>query len=92
MTLYKNRDKIRVLAKAKIKKGGKKYNPILQPNILAVLIRKLANNAYIERTRDGERKAGRTAWGQRTEIGRAHVWAPVTDVSSMPSSAWKKFF
>lgn len=61
MTLYKNRDKIKVLAKAKIKKGGKKYNPILQPNILAVLIRKLANNAYIERTRDGERKAGRTA-------------------------------
>ena len=54
MTLYKNRDKIKVLAKAKIKKGGKKYKPILQPNILAVLIRKLANNAYIERTRDGD--------------------------------------
>ena len=24
------------------------------------------------------------------EIGRAHVWTPVTDVSRMPSSAWKK--
>ena len=23
-------------------------------------------------------------------IGRAHVWTPVTDVSRMPSSAWKK--
>ena len=25
-----------------------------------------------------------------TKIGRAHVWTPVTDVSRMPSSAWKK--
>ena len=24
------------------------------------------------------------------EIGRAHVWTPVTDQSRMPSSAWKK--
>ena len=24
------------------------------------------------------------------QIGRAHVWTPVTDVSRMPSSAWKK--
>ena len=24
------------------------------------------------------------------KIGRAHVWTPVTDVSRMPSSAWKK--
>ena len=24
------------------------------------------------------------------EIGRAHVWTPVTDVTRMPSSAWKK--
>ena len=25
-----------------------------------------------------------------SKIGRAHVWTPVTDVSRMPSSAWKK--
>ena len=24
------------------------------------------------------------------QIGRAHVWTPVTDQSRMPSSAWKK--
>ena len=24
------------------------------------------------------------------EIGRAHVWTPVTSLSRMPSSAWKK--
>ena len=24
------------------------------------------------------------------EIGRAHVWTPVTGESRMPSSAWKK--
>ena len=24
------------------------------------------------------------------EIGRAHVWTPVTPISRMPSSAWKK--
>ena len=24
------------------------------------------------------------------EIGRAHVWTPVTATSRMPSSAWKK--
>ena len=28
--------------------------------------------------------------GSIDEIGRAHVWTPVTDVSRMPSSAWKK--
>ena len=27
---------------------------------------------------------------QEMQIGRAHVWTPVTDVSRMPSSAWKK--
>ena len=27
---------------------------------------------------------------QTDKIGRAHVWTPVTDVSRMPSSAWKK--
>ena len=26
----------------------------------------------------------------RPEIGRAHVWTPVTPISRMPSSAWKK--
>ena len=25
-----------------------------------------------------------------TKIGRAHVWTPVTPISRMPSSAWKK--
>ena len=25
-----------------------------------------------------------------SEIGRAHVWTPVTPISRMPSSAWKK--
>ena len=25
-----------------------------------------------------------------TQIGRAHVWTPVTGESRMPSSAWKK--
>ena len=31
-------------------------------------------------------------WTQsgRRQIGRAHVWTPVTDQSRMPSSAWKK--
>ena len=24
------------------------------------------------------------------QIGRAHVWTPVTPISRMPSSAWKK--
>ena len=28
--------------------------------------------------------------GIRKEIGRAHVWTPVTQWSRMPSSAWKK--
>ena len=28
--------------------------------------------------------------GILNKIGRAHVWTPVTDVSRMPSSAWKK--
>ena len=26
----------------------------------------------------------------QVQIGRAHVWTPVTDVARMPSSAWKK--
>ena len=29
-------------------------------------------------------------YSRATEIGRAHVWTPVTDASRMPSSAWKK--
>ena len=30
------------------------------------------------------------AWAMWFEIGRAHVWTPVTPISRMPSSAWKK--
>ena len=29
-------------------------------------------------------------WSSWAEIGRAHVWTPVTRSSRMPSSAWKK--
>ena len=44
---------------------------------------------------DGEIVAlvGRSGCDKSTvgnEIGRAHVWTPVTCVSRMPSSAWKK--
>src|SRR5262249_60534448 len=33
---------------------------------------------------------GGPAGGRRPEVGRAHVWTPVTDQSRMPSSALKK--
>ena len=31
-----------------------------------------------------------TCWQKDGKIGRAHVWTPVTPISRMPSSAWKK--
>jgi len=35
-------------------------------------------------------KTSRAYMGGHDQIGRAHVWTPVTDQSRMPSSAWKK--
>src|SRR3989442_14017785 len=36
------------------------------------------------------KSARRTSRSAKIEIGRAHVWTPVTSASRMPASAWKK--
>ena len=41
---------------------------------------------YIENPKDASRELLELI----NEIGRAHVWTPVTSLSRMPSSAWKK--
>ena len=67
---------------AKIKKTKscffEKINKIDKP--LARLIKRKREKTQINRIRSEKRE----------EIGRAHVWTPVTQWSRMPSSAWKK--
>src|SRR2546425_6545159 len=48
-----------------------------------------ADDRPADGTRVGARDAG-ARHRQRAEIGRAHVWTPVTSLSRMPSSALKK--
>ena len=46
------------------------------------------NNSFEQALTSFEKNDYRTAMIH--QIGRAHVWTPVTSLSRMPSSAWKK--
>ena len=68
------------------------------PNFTLFPYTTLFRSSWFSRWNNKWKKCNRTffwwqsfigSWNAHTQIGRAHVWTPVTTTSRMPSSAWK---